>query len=639
MKKTIILFFVFLFLPTFIFSQSDSVKTVFNEIVVSATKSETPYYAIGNSVSVITSETIQQKQLKTIIDVLQEVPGLSISQLGGPGKQTSVFLRGTNSNHTLVILDGVKLNDPSSPSNAFDFSSLNVFDISRIEVVKNSQSTLYGSDAIGGVINIITKSGASKPQYKFEGEVGSNNYYRSNLSAIGSYENLNYGIFLSRASSDGISAANSIYGNYEKDGFSNTSFSSNINYVLNKNWKVGFIYKFLNSKTDLDQNEKLGDDPNYNYKLEEHLTKLSLSSLLFDGKWKQEISSSFIRRFANAIDLPDNFHKNISSDSYNNGSRFKFDWQNNLYVIPQNIITFGIESEKETANSSYISNSDWGPFESKFPKESQSVISFYLQDQFELNNSFFITAGYRYDSYKQFGNVNTFRVSPVYFMKETNTKFRFSFGNGFKAPSLYYLFDPFFGNPELKPEKSKSWDAGIEQVFNSNFSLSATYFSIDINDMIGYDNNFKAVNISKVKTNGIEFATSAKFDNIIINANYTYTKSIDNYELSPEFKEELLRRPKNQLYFFINYIPHQKIDFGLSLKHVGSRIDKDFSVYPSKRVTLPNYTLLNLYVNYKLFDYLSLNSRIENLFNKKYEDVLYYGTLGRSFYFGLMLNI
>ncbi|MDP2036052.1 MAG: TonB-dependent receptor plug domain-containing protein, partial [Ignavibacteria bacterium] len=157
MKNIFIIFAVFLTAASLTFSQSDSVKTTLNEVLVSATKTATPYYAIGSSVSVVTSEVIQQKQLKTVVDILRDVPGISVSQQGGPGKLTYVTMRGANSNHTLVILDGVEMNDPSSPNNAFDFSSLNAKEIDRIEVVRGPQSTLYGSDAIAGVINIITK--------------------------------------------------------------------------------------------------------------------------------------------------------------------------------------------------------------------------------------------------------------------------------------------------------------------------------------------------------------------------------------------------------------------------------------------------------------------------------------------------
>lgn len=640
MKTFLKIFSVFFFTTISIFSQTDSIKTTLNEVVITATRSETPYYQIGSSVSIITSDLIQQKQLKTIVDVLKEIPGLSITQLGGPGKQTSVFLRGTNSNHTLVILDGVKMNDPSSPSNAFDFSSLNVYDISRIEVVRGSQSTLYGSDAIGGVINIITKKGSGKPQYHFEGEGGSNNYYRSNLSALGSFGNLNYSFFASQAASDGISASNKIYGNVENDGFSNSALAANLEMIFDENLKAGFIYKFSKSKADLDQNEKLGDDPNYTFKQEEHLARFNFSALSFKGLWKQNLSASFIRRFSNALDLPDAIHKNISSDSYNKGSRFKIDWQNNLYFIPQNLITFGVERETETANSSYSSNGDWGPFNSVFPKQSVYTTGIYLQDQFEYNKSLFVTAGIRYDKHQKFGSVSTFRIAPVYFIQSTNTKIKFSYGNGFKAPSLYYLYDPAFGNPELKPEKSKSWDAGIEQfIDNGNYSFSITYFSADINDMFGYDKNFKTINIAKAKSSGVEITTLAKFNKLSFNANYTYTNAIDDYELSPEYKQELLRRPKNQFYFYANYFISQDFDANISVKYVGKRIDKDFSSFPAKRITLQDYTLFNIAMNYKLFDEVTLNGRIENLFDKKYEEVLYYGTLGRTFYIGFNASL
>lgn len=640
MKTFLKIFSVFFFTTISIFSQTDSIKTTLNEVVITATRSETPYYQIGSSVSIITSDLIQQKQLKTIVDVLKEIPGLSITQLGGPGKQTSVFLRGTNSNHTLVILDGVKMNDPSSPSNAFDFSSLNVYDISRIEVVRGSQSTLYGSDAIGGVINIITKKGSGKPQYHFEGEGGSNNYYRSNLSALGSFGNLNYSFFASQAASDGISASNKIYGNVENDGFSNSAIAANLEMIFDENLKAGFIYKFSKSKADLDQNEKLGDDPNYTFKQEEHLARFNFSALSFKGLWKQNLSASFIRRFSNALDLPDAIHKNTSSDSYNKGSRFKIDWQNNLYFIPQNLITFGVERETETANSSYSSNGDWGPFNSVFPKQSVYTTGIYLQDQFEYNKSLFVTAGIRYDKHQKFGSVSTFRIAPVYFIQSTNTKIKFSYGNGFKAPSLYYLYDPAFGNPELKPEKSKSWDAGIEQfIDNGNYSFSIIYFSADINDMFGYDKNFKTINIAKAKSSGVEITTLAKFNKLSFNANYTYTNAIDDYELSPEYKQELLRRPKNQFYFYANYFISQDFDANISVKYVGKRIDKDFSSFPAKRITLQDYTLFNIAMNYKLFDEVTLNGRIENLFDKKYEEVLYYGTLGRTFYIGFNASL
>ena len=163
----------FLLVQLSVSAQNDSIKTTLSEVVVTATKTETQYYALGSTVTIITSEEISKKQLNTVVELLRSVPGLSIVQQGGPGKLANVFVRGANSNHTLVIVDGAEMNDASSPNNAFDFSSMNTNDVDRIEIVRGPQSTLYGSDAIAGVINIITKRGTDKPQYSFFGEGGS----------------------------------------------------------------------------------------------------------------------------------------------------------------------------------------------------------------------------------------------------------------------------------------------------------------------------------------------------------------------------------------------------------------------------------------------------------------------------------
>lgn len=623
------------------FSQTDSVKTTLNEVLVSATKTATPYYAIGSSVSVVTSEVIQQKQLKTVVDILRDIPGISVAQQGGPGKLTYVTMRGANSNHTLVILDGVEMNDPSSPNNAFDFSSLNAKEIDRIEVVRGPQSTLYGSDAVAGVINIITKRGTGKPQFGFEGEGGANNYYRSNLSALGRYGKLSYAVVASQSGSDGVSAANSIYGNSEKDGFSNSTFSSRFDLDIDSNWKLGFIYKFLKANVDLDQNEKLGDDPNNTYKQEEHIGKVNLAVLLFEGVWQQNLSATYIRRFTNSLDLVDPAHPTTSSDAFNNASRVKIDWQNNISSIPNNLITFGLETEIESATTSYFSNSAWGPFDTVFPRESMRNTGFYLQDQVNVENSLFTTIGFRYDENQKFGSIATFRIAPAYYFASTNTKIKGTYGNGFKAPSLFYLFDPAFGNPDLKPEKSKGWDLGLEQSFGKqNYFVGITYFNLNLRDMFGFDASFRTINIAKAKTSGVEISGVAKLNNdLSFNASYTFTETKDESEQSADFGKQLLRRPKHQLSVNANYKMIDALNLNLTFRYAGKREDKDFSAYPATRITMPDYLLVNFAVSYQLLNNLALNARIENLFDKKYEEVLFYGTLGRSLYAGLNLTL
>lgn len=634
-------FILFILFNAILLSQQDSIKTTLNEVVISATKTETPYYAVGSSISIVTNDMIQKYQLKTVTDVLRIIPGLSITQQGGPGKITYAYIRGTNSNHTLVILDGVTMNDPSSPNNAFDLSELNTNDISRIEVIKGPQSTLYGSDAIAGVINIITKKGISKPTYSFEGETGANKYYRGNLSASGIIGNVGYSINASQSRSDGISAASSEYGNTEKDGFSNTTFSSNLFYNLTPGLKIGLLYKFGKSKSDLDQNEKFGDDPNFTYRLEDHLWKLNLDGVSFNGIWEHSLSASYIKRFSQNLDLPDQAHPSLSSDAFNNANRFKIDWQNNLRFIPSNLITIGVEHEVESANTSYFSTSEWGPYESVFPNQSLRNNGLYFQDQFNYENSFFSTVGLRYDKNEKFGSAYTFRIAPCYYLRSTQTRFKATYGTGFKAPSLFYLFDPMFGNPDLQPEKSKGWDIGFEQFFeNNNISLGLTYFRIELENMFGFDANYKTINIDKASSNGFEFVGSVRLiPSLIINGNYTFTQTRNESVGNADFGEKLLRRPEHQFSLFANYQLNKELGINLLVKYVGKRDDKDFGAYPAQRVTLADYTLADISAQYNLFSNVILKARIENLFDKHYEEVLYYGTLGRCFYAGLSFTM
>ncbi|MCL6098204.1 MAG: TonB-dependent receptor, partial [Bacteroidetes bacterium] len=245
--------------------------------------------------------------------------------------------------------------------------------------------------------------------------------------------------------------------------------------------------------------------------------------------------------------------------------------------------------------------------------------------------------GFRYDNNEKFGGVTTFRIAPAYFFNATGTKLKMSYGTGFKAPSLFYLFDPAFGNPDLKPEKSIGWDAGIEQYFEKGkLSFGVTYFDLKLENMFGFDSNFRTVNIAKASSRGLEFTASViNIRNISLNTSYTYTETKDDYKLSPDFDKPLLRRPKNQASIIANYRLNEKTNFNLQLRYVGERDDKDFSTYPAARVTIPEYTLVIFAASYRFLNYLELTARIENLFDKQYEEVLYYGTLGRSFYAGL----
>ncbi len=637
MKRFIIL--LILFLSASAYAQKDTMNTSLSEIVVSATRTATSSIRLASSFTLINSADIESKQKLSVIDLLREVPGLSVARSGGIGTMSNVFLRGANPYHTLVIMDGAVLNDPSSPSGAYDFASLFSDNIERIEIVRGPQSTLYGSDAIAGIINIFSRRPETGFNLRLNAETGSNSLYKGNLTALGTLGKLSYTLNYLKMKTEGISAASSRYGNSERDGFENNIFSSNLGYDILPNLSASLIYRYTKSYADLDQNEKLGDDINFKTDFEEHLVRGTINYDMLQGKWESVIGFSNVRKISHTTDGKDAARPEVASAAFNNAARTKYDWQNNLKFIDNNLITIGMETEVEKANSNYSSESMWGPYYSEFAEQSIRTTGIFVQDQFTLGglNG---TAGFRYDNNNKFGGEFTFRIAPAYLINSTGTKLKATYGTGFKAPSLFYLFDPMFGNTELKPEKSEGWDAGIEQfLMDYRLSLGITYFSIRFNDMFGMDKNYKTVNINKAESNGVEaYLNYSVPQSYSVRVNYTYTYAVDKSDESPEKDLLLIRRPMHKASLEVNYNPFEEININGSAVYVGEREDKDFSDFTAVRRTLPDYTLFNIAASYKLSRNISLQARLENVFDKYFEDILYYGTMGRNFALGISLN-
>ncbi len=546
-------------------------------------------------------------------------------------------MRGANSNFVLVLVDNVEVNDPSSANSAFDFSSLQVSDIERIEIVRGPQSTLYGSEAVAGIINILTKTGNGSPSITLKGEGGSNSFYNGNISANGATNGLSYLANFSRIQTDAVS---SIKGSdFENDGFENNSGFLKLGYEFTNSIDMSLSYKYADTKTDLDQSSFGGDDPNFISDFESHIFNARINSTFFDGKWESSVRSSYFKSLTTTNDKVDQARPTTSSNSLYDGRRTSLNWQNNLKLIKNNIITIGIDTKTDQANSNYRSVSDFGPFNSNFPKESITTTGVYLQDIISINN-FSSTIGYRFDSNEKFGSVSTFRIAPMYFISSTSTKLKGTFGTGFKAPSLFNLFAPFYGNINLKPEKSSGWDLGFEQyLFSNKVSVGLTYFNIDFEDMLGYDENFRTININKAKSNGVETTLQIyDVEGLNINAHYTYNSTNDIS--TPELEDEqLIRRPKNQFAVNVNYKFDNSLNFGVSVSHLGERFDNNFSTFPSSIVALEEYTLVNLTGSYQATNYLRVFGRVENLLNKEYENILFYGTLGRAGYLGFEVSL
>lgn len=645
--KFVVFFTVFIFCSAQLFSQqkevqkTDSIKLYkLSDVVITATKTSANTLELANSISIIDSSEIANKSTNGVLDLLKNEYGLNFTSQGGSGTLSNIYLRGGSPSYTHVLIDGVEMNLTNDPSGVYDFASLSTNGIERIEVLRGPQSILYGSDAMGGVINIITRKGAGLPSIYLSTEGGSYNTFSLNTGISGVVSDFNFLLDLGRLKSDGFSAANEKYGNTEKDGFQKDNVISILGYKLNKDFSVNLYGRYLNSNAEYDQSGINGDDPTYKFDQEEFFVRAEGLASLFNEDWNQKLGISFLRN-TRKYNFDETLNNPTASRSLYDGRKIKTDWQNNFALFRDNLISVGVDFEYEEVTSEYLSFSSSGDFQSIFPKSLSKTFGFYLQDQIKFSKDFFASAGVRIDNHDQFGNSFTYRIAPAYIFWKTGTKLKATIGTGFKAPSLFYLYDPAFGNPELNSEKSFGWDAGVEQfLWNEGLSIGVTYFNNDYKDLFGFDENFKAININKAKTNGIELFTTAKpFEGFLAKINYTFTSAEDISEGTAEKDKKLLRRPEHKAGAYLSYSFLQKINVNTELIYVSDRDDKDFSTFPATRLILEKYFLLNFAANYNVADLLRFNIRIENILDSEYEDVFGYGTAGISFYGGIKLTI
>jgi vitamin B12 transporter len=623
--------------------------TELDPLVVTATRVATPVSEVGSSVTVISREQIESRQPEYVLDVLRGVPGLDVVRQGGLGQQTSVFLRGANSTHTLVLIDGIEINDPSNPGRSFDFANLPADNVERIEIVRGPGSTLYGSDAMGGVINIISRKGSGKPAVTLNAEGGSFQTHSEKLSIRGGTERLSYSVVGSYLSSDGISAADKKYGNDEKDGYDRKAFSARLGLAATEALDFDVFYHYLDSEADLDTfGGPNGDDPNNTFNSRSNYFRTEANLSLFDRFWEQTLGFSLTDYERSNSDDPDSDHPYDSTRTHYDSQLYKVDWQHNLAINPANMLTLGAEYQEEKAKSrderTFLDYSSGQPTTStnSFPKKSANITGYYLQDQFQLGENFVATAGLRLDDHSRFGSHETWRMTLSYLVPATGTRFRATYGTAFKAPTLAQLYENsawVVGNPDLDPEKSRGWDVGIEQaLWQERMTFGATWFENRFKKLINTLWNpetfkYEYENVDKARTKGLELTLSVRpRDDVSILAGYTYTDT-ENLETG----EELLRRPRNKY----NLAVHYRIPVGgevqLDILHVGKRDDIDSEDW-SQVKALEAYTVVNLAAAYDLSTRVRLTGRVENLFDEDYEEVSGFGTPGVAGYLGARLS-
>lgn len=590
--------------------------------VVTATRSENPLREVGSSVSVVTREDIAKRQVVSVADALRIVPGLDVLNTGGPGQTTSVFLRGANSNQTLVIIDGIEMNDPASPNNGFDFANLTVDNIERIEVLRGGESSIYGSDAIGGVINIITRKGAKTPRYTVEAQGGSYDSFRVNGAVSGGTDTIDYSLGSSHLETNGFSAADRIQGNREPDGYRNSTVDARVGARPLENLDLGWNLRYNEGKTYLDASfPRPHDDPNYTGITKQLFTRGFAHFEVFDDLWEQTLGLAYSRsdrRYVDEIDPANSFP--LSADYL--GEKVKADWQNIFHLHETNTLTLGIEDEEDRLSS----GSD------AIGAKSYNTQGYYLLDQLKLWNRWFSTASVRYDDNNRIGSKVTWRVTQALVFDETDTKLKGSYGTGFKLPSLFDLYDRYTGNPNLSPETSRNWDIGVEQgLWENKLRLGATYFNNHFDNLIVFNPNAgnfgKVDNVSRAMAQGVESTVQLEpLENLTLQGTYTYTHTEDLAT-----GDRLLRRPAHKGSLQTTYRFLDGADINLTLLMVGNKSD-------IANTTVPGYVLANLAAGYRINDNVRLFARIDNLFDKKYEELYGYGTSRLAGYGGVTLS-
>ncbi len=604
---------------------------VLPNMVVTSARVEEPENEVGSVMSVITAKEISAKNINNVADALRTVPGLDVVRAGGAGQQTSVFMRGANSNHTLVLVDGIEMNDPSSPTGAFDFAFLQTDNIERIEVLRGAASAIYGSDAMGGVINIITKKGAGEAKINASAEGGSYDSWTTKGGISGGTERVNYSLDASRYETTGFSSADTSLGNLTNNAYRNTTVSSRTGVKVTEELDLGMNLRYTEGKSFLDNcGDRYCDDPNSYGKFNELFSRGFGHLKLFDGVWEQTLGLAYTRNDRNNKNDFDALN-NFRSLATNLGEKLKLDYQNIIHVHPSNTVTLGIDEEADRLSSAAISAyPDFAYFSSSsIPSKSMNTLGYYLQDQIKLFERSFTTVGVRYDENNRVGGRATWRVSELYTLKQFGTRLKANYGTGFKAPTLNQLYDTiyFTGNPNLKAETSDSWDVGFEQdLFGKVATTGVSYFNNNFKNLIqALSPIYQNQNISRAKVDGVEtFLEIRPFADLSFRSTYTYQQTEDL-----DTGKELLRRPKDKASFDADYQFLDKAHAHINVLVVGQKADVDHNV--------PGYSVLNFATSYDVTKELQLTGRIDNVLDKHYEELYGYATSGVAGYGGIKL--
>ena len=594
------------------------------EVIVAATRIPTAINKVGSFVTIFSATDLREHQWHFVDDALRASAGISSTRNGARGALTNVRFRGQGTEATYVVIDGIEASDPSTTQTRFNFANLGTNGIERIELLRGSNSVLYGGDAIGGVININTQAGGDTGGSLYtEGGSYGTQLAGTDLKGSAIDNKLQYGISAFRFASDGFSAADSkLAGNSEKDGYDITSINGRSDILVSENVTIKSAMHYASGTADYDSfGGAFGDDSDLGEDFQQLNAKIT-AEYTSDNRFLSGLLS-----YTTANNERLDFDNGVDTQRYH-GKRNKWLLQSNVQLSRDNNLAFGIERERESLNSKDLLNS--------IPlHKAIHTNSYYLLQQLSFSERWSLALGARFDDHETFGNFDTYRIASAYRLGDSVLKA--SIANGFRAPSLFELYGvccgATIGNDALQPEQSRSFDMGIQQQWlNQRANLEVSLFYIETDNEITFDfGGFTYTNNGpNTQSRGLEISHGFEVSNKLQwHINYTYNRVED------EDGKLLSQRPKHSLNADIAVYLSTQLNSHLLIAHNRNTIDTDFSTFPSRQVKLEEPWLVDLLFNYEIIPCLNATLRVENIFNEYYQPVFGYGAAGRSAYAGL----
>ncbi|PXA90431.1 TonB-dependent receptor [Caulobacter sp. D4A] len=608
------------------YALADTASAV-DEVIVTASRAPEKQSETAVATTVIDAAKLESAQAVIISDVLARTPGVTVTRNGGVGTTTQLRIRGAETDQTVVLIDGVKLNDPSSTGGGYNFANLLAGDVSRIEVLRGPQSTLWGSQAIGGVINMLTKTptGDLATDVTVEGGSRDTAYGRVGVGAGGDWGGwrLAGGYY----TTGGVSAFDKAYGGKEKDGYRNYGLSGRVDLKLTDWATLDLRAYYADSKADVDGFPAPAysfADTNEYAKTKEILTYSGVRMSGFDGALESRVALAYTQTDRDNFDPDSSVPKTFDAK----GTNARLEYQGTWKISETLRAVFGVESERSWFRTASPSTYDPNPTPDR---HAANLDSAYLQLQAKPVAGLTLTGGLRRDDHSAFGDATTVQAGAAYTPNAGATVFRINYGEGFKAPSLYQLYSPY-GLTTLKPEEAESWDVGVEHsLLDGRLRGALTWFTRDVTNQVDFDSlTYLYANIAKTKTDGVELEASFKAtDRLTFGANYTDMKA-QNRSAGSTYGKRLARRADETATVEADYAWANRLKTGVSVQYVGDSFDN-----ATNTRVLKGYTLVDLRASYPVKDGFEVYGRVENLFDEDYETIYRYGSLGRGAFVGL----